>query len=302
MNKQMKVIIAYDGSPYADAAIEDLRLAGLPPHSEVKIVSVVNAPVNSVAASESNRFSLALGRVEGFLRMSEVYSREVIEKTEEIVSKEADSLRLRFPEWKIDGMVLEGTPAEELLREADKWKADLIIVGSRGRSAISRLFLGSISKQIAEEANSNVRIVRREFGKWNDEPIKIIGAASSLHKAERVIESIGRRVWPNGTKVRLVITDDAVSPDRISVVYPYTKEIIEQLAELLAVGGLEVSVEIKNGQAKTTLLETAENWEADSIFIVSGSAYNASGLDKTTAGLITDAQCSVEVVRSPLRL
>jgi hypothetical protein len=40
MRGRMKVLIAYDGSSYADAALDDLRRAGLPREGEALVVSV----------------------------------------------------------------------------------------------------------------------------------------------------------------------------------------------------------------------------------------------------------------------
>ena len=40
--KMMKILIAYDGSNCADAALEDLRRAGLPPEAEVVVLSVAD--------------------------------------------------------------------------------------------------------------------------------------------------------------------------------------------------------------------------------------------------------------------
>jgi hypothetical protein len=89
--------------------------------------------------------------------------------------------------------VLTGTPAWELIDAANDWKADLVVVGSQGRSAIGRFFLGSVSQKVAEIANCSVRVVRRTSA--NDgAPTKIIAGASSLTGAKEVIQALGRRV------------------------------------------------------------------------------------------------------------
>ncbi len=40
MNETMKILIAYDGSPCAEAALDDLRKAGLPQDAEALVISV----------------------------------------------------------------------------------------------------------------------------------------------------------------------------------------------------------------------------------------------------------------------
>ena len=51
MNKRMKVLIGYDGSGYSDAAIDDLRRAGLPSEVEALVVSVGDSPIIPPLAS-----------------------------------------------------------------------------------------------------------------------------------------------------------------------------------------------------------------------------------------------------------
>jgi nucleotide-binding universal stress UspA family protein len=53
-----------------------------------------------------------------------------------------------------------GHPAEQIIYDADKHGADLIVVGGRGRSKFARLLLGSVSKQVTEHADRPVLVVR----------------------------------------------------------------------------------------------------------------------------------------------
>lgn len=294
MNERIKVMIAYDGSRHADAAIDDLQRAGLPRGTEALVVSVLNQSAIRPAISEFDMFSLATRRAEAVLSRAETGRQQAVRETKDLAAKAARRLRRQFPEWRVESEVLQGNPADELLRKAAAWKPDLIVVGSQGRSAIGRFFLGSVSKKIAEEAECSVRVVRSRFEKKHDEPVKIIAGASNLKDAERVMKTIGGRTWSGETKVRLVAVDDGVSPGRVSAVYPYAAGIFEESVESLAVFGMQVSVDVKSGDAKTVLLETAENWEADSIFLAAG---DESVLDETAKWLITNAECTVEIVR-----
>jgi nucleotide-binding universal stress UspA family protein len=70
--------------------------------------------------------------------------------------------------------------------------------------------------------------------------------------------------------------------------------------ELRAIG-LQVSVAIVKGEPQSILIEEALKWEADSIFVGSyglDHLSEKSGLGSVSMGLITNAPCSVEVVRS----
>ncbi|MEW5747080.1 MAG: universal stress protein [Nitrospirota bacterium] len=59
----------------------------------------------------------------------------------------------------IKTVVRKGHPAEEILKTAKKEKVGMIIVGSRGRRA-SHLFMGSVSREVANNADVPVLIVR----------------------------------------------------------------------------------------------------------------------------------------------
>lgn len=298
MNGRMKVMIGYDGSSYADAAIEDLRCAGLPRDSEVLVVSTTDLSAVNQPISEFDMHSLVSQRADAVLRSVKGFRGQAIREAEISASKAVERLRRQFPEWKVGYEILQGKPSAALLRKAAAWKPDLIVVGSHGRSAIGRFFLGSVSKKIAEDALCAVRVARRGCEKTAAvAPNKIIAGAGSLADAERIVEAIGSRVWAGETKVRLVKIDDGASPGRVSAVYPYAKELFEQSAGRLAAIGLQVSVEIKSGNLKSALLEAAENWKADAIFVAASGAYELANLSQTAASLVTDAACTVEIVR-----
>lgn len=56
--------------------------------------------------------------------------------------------------------VVVGHPAEQIIYKSDEIKADLIVVGDRGRSKFARLLLGSVSKQVVQYADRPVLVVR----------------------------------------------------------------------------------------------------------------------------------------------
>ena len=55
---------------------------------------------------------------------------------------------------------MKGHPAEKIIEEAEKWGADLIVMGSRGLGGFSRLLLGSVSDAVIRYSKVPVVIVR----------------------------------------------------------------------------------------------------------------------------------------------
>ena len=56
--------------------------------------------------------------------------------------------------------IVTGDPTEEILRLANLYRADLIVIGNRGLKGVKRVIEGSVSSQVADEAPCSVFIVR----------------------------------------------------------------------------------------------------------------------------------------------
>lgn len=55
----------------------------------------------------------------------------------------------------------EDRPYRVILNEADTWQADLIVVGSHGRSGFDRVIMGSASEAVALHAKCSVEVIRQ---------------------------------------------------------------------------------------------------------------------------------------------
>jgi nucleotide-binding universal stress UspA family protein len=60
----------------------------------------------------------------------------------------------------LESVVSEGYPSSALLDVAKKKQADLIIMGSHGRTGLKKLLLGSVAEAVVQEAVTPVMIVR----------------------------------------------------------------------------------------------------------------------------------------------
>lgn len=56
--------------------------------------------------------------------------------------------------------IVTGDPAEEIIRLANIYHADLIAIGSRGLTGVKRILQGSVSSQVVEDANCSVLVVK----------------------------------------------------------------------------------------------------------------------------------------------
>jgi nucleotide-binding universal stress UspA family protein len=60
------------------------------------------------------------------------------------------------------GVERSGDPATEIVREASSWPADLILMGTHGRSRVGRLLLGSVARNVLHHAPCSVLVVREQ--------------------------------------------------------------------------------------------------------------------------------------------
>src|SRR5215469_12089976 len=129
----MKILVAYDGSRFADAAIDDLQWAGLPQEADAIVLSAVEWPLQAPRS---------WGMVEtGF----EEELDQNIKAAERLAHQGRKHLQSCFPKWNIHAAASSAAHASTaILDKAKEWGADLIVAGTHGRSALSRVFLGSV--------------------------------------------------------------------------------------------------------------------------------------------------------------
>lgn len=58
--------------------------------------------------------------------------------------------------------MVTGDPAEEIIRLANIYKADLIVIGTRGLTGMNRIVQGSVSGEVVEQAPCSVLVVKHK--------------------------------------------------------------------------------------------------------------------------------------------
>jgi nucleotide-binding universal stress UspA family protein len=61
---------------------------------------------------------------------------------------------------RVRGLLLEGVAHEQIVRAAKRYRADLIVIGTHGRTGVARFFLGSVAARVAATAPCPVLTVR----------------------------------------------------------------------------------------------------------------------------------------------
>ena len=315
----MKLIVAYDGSKCSEAALDDLVRAGLPDSGEALVISVAEVWLppkngNGFANWESTGIKFdpqTLATIQKHYEKNE----KAVAEAETLANHAKKRLQRIFPQWQIKAETTYGSPAWEILARADEFKPDVILVGSHGRSAISRFFLGSISQKVLTEAHCSVRVARGRI-EVDPTPMRILIGFDGSGGAQAAVEKVAARHWREGSEVRLVAATEQVTPSAIGRFIPPVahmvedvneseREWIEKLADnaltILQSKEISASLHIHSGNPKDVLVEEAEHWNADCIFVGAnafGSRVERFLLGSTSAAVASRAHCSVEVVRN----
>jgi nucleotide-binding universal stress UspA family protein len=151
LERIMNVLLAIDKSRHSAAAVAAVRARFQPLTTSIRVLHVVEWP-KDLAAS----FSFAEGPSAA---ACVVAAHEAMRKEGRDLLTQA-VLRLREGHFDVTPVLADGDVRVSILDQATAWPADLIVLGSHGRTGLDRLLLGSVSESIVRHAPCSVEIVR----------------------------------------------------------------------------------------------------------------------------------------------
>jgi len=281
----MRILYATDGSEHALAGARFLAALPLEASSTVHVVSVEDG-----TGEEATRASEAALHVADAALHSSAARKEAVMR--------------------------RGNPAEQILAEAEAWPADLVVVGSRGRSAIARFFVGSVAERVVAHAPCSVLLARPLLrGSAAVEQV-VLGTDGSQTAAQAADWLRERFPLPGMCPVHLVsvvMPMNAASASRMTLVsgmadlfvtlgqqeQDAAREHLDALVGAFQTAGRPVTTEVRADDPAGGLLAVAEERGAD-LLVVGSRGYN--GLDRFLLGSVSEkalrhAACSVLVVR-----
>jgi nucleotide-binding universal stress UspA family protein len=147
-----RVVVAVDGSDIARDAVATAMRWPFLAASTIRTISVAPAPamwwpeeltVGSADRPAHDRDAAA----------------DVLLEHDTIAADAAETLRRTG--FDAQSEVRSGPPAPTIVAYANEWDADLVIMGSHGRTGVQRLLLGSVARSVLHHASCSVLIVRR---------------------------------------------------------------------------------------------------------------------------------------------
>ncbi len=144
----MKILLALDDSKFSEATVDALtaqvRHEGTSVHVLHVLEMVAFVPTMDNAANLSPDFF--------------AMRQEALAGAKELVERAAS--KLRSSGFTATFAVEEGDPKDRIVEAAEKFGADLIMLGSHGRKGLQRFLMGSVSEAVARRAHCSVQIVR----------------------------------------------------------------------------------------------------------------------------------------------
>ena len=115
----MKILIGYDGSECADAALEDLQRAGLGSDVEALVMTVADVFV-PMPLDEEVENTVPMYIPPGIKRAHERAEHKLGEATD-MAKRVSEQIRSIFPAWRVSAAAEADSPAWALIRKADSW-------------------------------------------------------------------------------------------------------------------------------------------------------------------------------------
>jgi nucleotide-binding universal stress UspA family protein len=302
----MKLLIAYDGSPGAEVAVKDLVRAGVPKRGDARIVSFADVWLPPAPSPDEGIFSQPRSRAAAYDKAS-----EVLRRATKTAIQGAELVHQMLLDWNVTNCAKPDSPAWGILAEARRWHADLIAIGSHGRTPLERFFLGSVSYKVAAEAICSVRVVR-PHNESGHPPVRLMIGIDGSKDSLNAVQQVAQRNWGAGTQVDLVtvidpkLTSETIlksgllrKAEELESTEISVQRLLEKSYEALTRQELVVQCHILEGDPKRTLLHKAEDWRIDCIFLGARGTEHAERLYLGTvaSAICTRAHCTVEIVR-----
>jgi nucleotide-binding universal stress UspA family protein len=145
MSDFKKILIAIDQGPTSEkVALEGFNI-GKKFNAEIAIVSVADT---TVLVSEMGVTARELA--ENIKTAHNEFQRTLIQKV--------------FGDFKVWQFVEEGNPSDAILKVAKEWEADLIVLGTHGRTGLSHLFVGSVAEKVIRHSVKPLFIIPTNHG------------------------------------------------------------------------------------------------------------------------------------------
>jgi len=141
-----RILVAVDGSPFAEKALKTAVDLTKICHGKLIILHVILRRFYAVTPSEAGVLATTV-----FVKEMEAEGKEIITKADSYAKSQGVDYECKL---------VQGVPAEEIVKTAQSEKVDLIVMGSRGLTEVRAFLLGSVSDKVSHHAKCPTLIVK----------------------------------------------------------------------------------------------------------------------------------------------
>jgi len=300
----MKILCAVDGSEYAMWGIETL---GSLFHRTIKEVILIHVMDTTPVKNSLKKGGTRATNVKKYVSALEKHGKEVLKRSK-AQAELAINQSTTKPFVSIRSLLAKGHAADVIIREAEKRKPHLIILGSRGMADIKGYLMGSVSRKVLSYAPCAVLMVKEPLLT----PAKAVLAVDGSGASKRAANAVKNWLDPEDvtlcvlSAVPQVLTDIApkVLPKKhlLALTEPFyhrAEELTSQYRSLFIKEGYDVHPDVLKGNPREVILEHIRQSKAQ--LAVLGSK-GLTGPERFQMGSVSEwvaaySSCTVLVVR-----
>ena len=268
--KMEKLLVATDGSVFSKSAVREA----------VNLAKICSGKLYVVSVVKTN------------LEYESIVP-QIVEKEEDKMRQHLESVKDRASKEGVDCEIISHRseePYQDIVDEAEKNQADMVIMGTHGRTGLKRLMMGSVTAKVIGHATCNVLVVPLD-AKIECGNILVATDGSKYSKAA-ASEAIGIAKRCGGS---LTVISVASSDAEILSAEDYVKEV----SELAEKEGIKTDRLAVKGIPYKAIVDASKRKRAD--LIVVGS-HGRTGLERLLMGSVTErvighSESAVLVVR-----
>jgi len=146
-----RILLATDGSKYADAVVQFLLELPLPRQTEVIVITILQSHLEAWMKTPTLDFRTNQELLDRLRTAEEAEARKITGKAEK---------QFREYGYKTASVVIRGGAGECIVAAAMEYNPDVVVLGSRGLTGIKSFLLGSVAERVARYSNCSVLIGR----------------------------------------------------------------------------------------------------------------------------------------------
>jgi len=179
----MRIICAVDGSEYSQWGVQTLKALAEREPEHVTLVHVIDKP--SLLAGKSQARSVDQRALKAMEKAGQLILRDAERSAKVALGQAATG-----PRTTLRRVLAYGPIASAIIKEAHRWRADLILMGSRGLSDIKGFLLGSASRRVASMAACSVFVVKEPLSTFRRVMLAVDDSRPSRDAAQFLREQI----------------------------------------------------------------------------------------------------------------